>query len=78
MVIQVWLKFSSPWNGKVVDILRRKGYFLGGSLPRWFDEDGLLMQKVNHSVGAPIQFSYPAKSFVSLLLGVIVQSIVVA
>ncbi len=46
VVIQVWLKLSSPWCGSAVDILRNKGYFLGGVLPRWFDEDGLLMQKV--------------------------------
>jgi hypothetical protein len=45
-VIQVWLKLSSPWNGPAVDILRSKGYFFGGVLPRWFDEDGLLMQKL--------------------------------
>ena len=29
----------------MVDCLRRRGYFLGGLLPRWFDSDGLLMQK---------------------------------
>jgi hypothetical protein len=46
VVIQVWLKLSSPWCGSGVDILRSKGYFLGGVLPRWFDEDGLLMQKL--------------------------------
>ena len=46
VVIQVWLKLSSPWNGSAVDILRSKGYFFGGVLPRWFDEDGLLMQKL--------------------------------
>ncbi len=27
-------------------ILREKGFFLGGVLPQWFDDDGLLMQKV--------------------------------
>ena len=46
VVIQVWLKLGSPWNGSAVDILRSKGYFFGGVLPRWFDEDGLLMQKL--------------------------------
>jgi len=43
VVIQAWLKLSCPWSGSAVDILRNKGYFLGGVLPRWFDEDGLLM-----------------------------------
>jgi hypothetical protein len=46
VVIQVWLKLNAPWSGSAVDILRSKGYFLGGVLPRWFDEDGLLMQKL--------------------------------
>ena len=27
-------------------ILKHSGYFLGGILPRWFDTDGLLMQKI--------------------------------
>lgn len=46
VVIQVWLKLGSRSVGSAVDILRRRGYFLGGLLPRWFDEDGLLMQKL--------------------------------
>ena len=45
-VIQVWLKSSWPWIGEVADILRTRGFFLGGILPRWFGEDGFLMQKV--------------------------------
>ena len=46
VVMQVWLKLGSRSVGSAVDILRRRGYFLGGLLPRWFDEDGLLMQKL--------------------------------
>jgi hypothetical protein len=46
IVIQVWLKLSSPWVGEVVKMLREKGFFLGGLLPQWFDDDGLLMQKL--------------------------------
>lgn len=45
VVIQVYLKLSSPWVGGAVDILRGQSYYLGGPLPRWFDDDGLLMQK---------------------------------
>jgi hypothetical protein len=45
-VIQVWIKLTSPWVGEVVEILRTEGFFLGGALPQWFDDDGLLMQKV--------------------------------
>jgi hypothetical protein len=46
IVIQVWLKLTSPWVGTVVNILRARGFFLGGVLPQWFDDDGLLMQKL--------------------------------
>ncbi len=46
LVLQVWLKLSWPWIGQAVDILRKRGYFLGGILPRWFDVDGMLMQKI--------------------------------
>jgi hypothetical protein len=46
IVIQVWLKLTSPWVGKVVNVLQAKGFFLGGVLPQWFDDDGLLMQKL--------------------------------
>lgn len=45
-VIQVWLRSSCPWIGKVAGLLRARGFFLGGILPRWFGEDGFLMQKV--------------------------------
>jgi hypothetical protein len=45
-IIQVLLNLSWPWIGAVADILRNKGFFLGGILPRWFGEDGFLMQKV--------------------------------
>lgn len=51
VVIQAWLKLSFPWMGTVVERLRGRGYFLGGLLPRWFDEDGLLVQKVLHQPG---------------------------
>lgn len=46
VVQQIWLKLSWPWVGHVVELLRSRGYFIGGALPRWFDVDGLLMQKV--------------------------------
>ncbi len=45
-VIQVWLKLGSPWVGAAVNVFRNSGYFLGGVLPRWFDDDGLLLQKL--------------------------------
>jgi hypothetical protein len=46
IVIQVWLKLTSPWVGKAVSILQARGFFLGGVLPQWFDDDGFLMQKL--------------------------------
>ncbi len=45
-VIQVHLNLACPWVGEAVKALSRRGYFLGGVLPRWFDEDALLMQKI--------------------------------
>jgi hypothetical protein len=47
VVWQVWLRLDCPWVASAVEVLRGRGYFLGGLLPRWFDGDGLLMQKVN-------------------------------
>jgi hypothetical protein len=44
-VIQIWLKLTDPAIGWAVDCLRSQGFFLGGLLPRWFEDDGLLMQK---------------------------------
>jgi hypothetical protein len=46
IVIQLWLKLTSPWIGEVVKVLQGRGFFLGGLLPQWFDDDGLLMQKL--------------------------------
>ncbi|MHB8069293.1 MAG: GNAT family N-acetyltransferase [Desulfobaccales bacterium] len=50
IVLQVWLQLSWPWVGRAVDLLRSRGYFAGGVLPRWLDVDGLLLQKV---IGPP-------------------------
>ncbi|HPC03709.1 MAG TPA: hypothetical protein PKY58_06935 [Syntrophales bacterium] len=46
MVFQAWLNLAEPWAGKAADVLREAGYFFGGPLPRWFDSDGFLMQKL--------------------------------
>ena len=50
MVYQVFLPLTVAATGEAVDVLRRHGYFLGGVVPRWFGDDGLLMQKV---LGSP-------------------------
>ena len=46
VVAQAWLDLASPAVGAAVEVLRARGFFLGGLLPRWFDQDGLLLQKV--------------------------------
>ncbi|HPC33875.1 MAG TPA: hypothetical protein PK175_11150 [Syntrophales bacterium] len=46
VVFQVWLNLTEPWVGQAVDILHDRAYFFGGALPRWFDGDGLMMQKL--------------------------------
>lgn len=45
VVLQFFLNLDAPWIGSAVQLLRDRGYFLGGYAPRWFDSDGLLMQK---------------------------------
>lgn len=45
-VLQVWLDLTMPWVGEAIEILRDHGCFFGGPLPRWFDGDGILMQKL--------------------------------
>ena len=45
-MFQVWLPLTSPHIGAATEVLRGQGYFLGGALPRWLDQDTLLMQKV--------------------------------
>ncbi len=49
-VFQVWLKLAEESVGDAVNRLRETGYFFGGILPRWFDGDGLLLQKI---IGRP-------------------------
>jgi len=45
-VIQVYLNLGDPAAPEAVSLLRQRGYFFGGILPRWFEADGLVMQKV--------------------------------
>lgn len=45
-VLQFFINLGEPWSGAAADILRRRGYFFGGYLPRWFNTDGMLMQKI--------------------------------
>lgn len=45
-VIQAAVNLACPWCGHAVEALWSEGFFLGGLLPRWFDDDALLMQKI--------------------------------
>lgn len=40
---------AAPSVGWAVECLGRRGYFWGSLLPRWFDTDGLLMQRLCHT-----------------------------
>jgi hypothetical protein len=44
-LIQFFVDLGKPWSSNVVEQLRGEGYCLGGLLPTWFGDDGLLMQK---------------------------------
>ena len=44
-LVQFFVDLGQANCGAVVDELRRQGYSLGGFLPTWFGDDGLLMQK---------------------------------
>lgn len=60
VVFQYWLRLAQPEVGAAARIMKQAGFFCGGVLPRWFDEDGLLMQKI---LGRPnwegMQIHYP-------------------
>jgi hypothetical protein len=45
--VQVWLGISRPGVDGIVEGLRARGYFFGALCPRWFNDDAILMQRVN-------------------------------
>src|SRR5574340_908623 len=45
-VLQFTLNLGEPAVESAVELLRSQGYFFGGFLPRWFETDALMMQKV--------------------------------
>ncbi len=63
--LQVWLNLGVPWVNNAVNILRGRQYFTGGLLQRWFDTDGILMQKI---IGQPcwndIQIAFEEDKFI--------------
>jgi hypothetical protein len=48
-IFQIWLPLASPAASAATDILRGRGYFLGGVRPCFGNGDGLLMQKVGQN-----------------------------
>jgi hypothetical protein len=48
VIFQAWINMAIPWMGQAVDWLRGRGYFLCGVLPRWFDSDVFIMQRMEH------------------------------
>ncbi|MCB2187505.1 MAG: hypothetical protein KQJ78_13875 [Deltaproteobacteria bacterium] len=44
-VLQLRVNLGQPEVGWVVEVLRQAGFFLGGLYPRWFDYDGLFLQR---------------------------------
>jgi hypothetical protein len=46
VVLQVWIDRAKPRAGEAGEAPRKIGYFFGGVLPRWFDGDGVLIQKL--------------------------------
>jgi hypothetical protein len=48
VVLQVFLPLDKPWSGQATEVLNRQGFFFSALIPRWFDGDALLMQKLIH------------------------------
>ncbi len=69
LVFQFFLNMGEPWVGEAVEILRERGYFFGGYLPRWFDADGMLMQKTLNppDFSAPILYSAKARALMDFV-----------
>jgi len=45
LIFQFFINLEQPWAGRIIEKLRKKGYFLGGYIPAWFKNDSILMQK---------------------------------
>lgn len=62
-VTQVFISLEKPWVSAAVELLRQRGYFFCGCAPRWFDSDGILMQKISSApdFGAIALYSDKAK-----------------
>lgn len=48
VVLQVLFPLDKAWSGAVVEALNRRGFFFAALVARWFDVDGLMLQKLVH------------------------------
>lgn len=48
VVLQVLLPLDKPWSGAATEALNRQGFFFSALVPRWFDGDALMLQKLIH------------------------------
>jgi len=48
-VLQVFLPLDKAWSGAATEALNRRGFFFSALVPRWFDADALLLQKLVHA-----------------------------
>jgi len=48
VVFQVFLPLDKSYSGALVEVLNRRGFFFSALVMRWFDADGLLLQKLAH------------------------------
>lgn len=46
VVLQVFLPMDKPWSGALTEKLNHLGFFFAALVPRWFDADALLLQKL--------------------------------
>jgi hypothetical protein len=48
VVLQALLPLDKPWSGALTEVLNRQGFFFSALVCRWFDGDGLMLQKLVH------------------------------
>jgi len=48
VVLQVLLPLDKHWSGAATEALNRQGFFFSALIPRWFDADALMLQKLIH------------------------------
>jgi hypothetical protein len=69
-VIQLFLNAGDPGAAGAAPALLRRGYVFGGLVPRWFDDDALLLQKLSFPIdaGGVALYSDDARHILSLAL----------